>query len=106
YRLFAYIFFFVLFMFLILKGKPYYTLGVYVMMFAFGGYCMGKYFTGKRIWIKHTILIFTILAVATTLPFGLPILPQKQMEKFCTFYSDYITSEPMRGEANVFYPLP
>jgi hypothetical protein len=106
YKVFAHIFLFVLLLFLILKGKPYYSLGVYVMMFAFGGYCMEKYLTGSRKWIKHTLIIFAIVSAVITLPFGLPVLPQKQMEKFCTFFSTYITSEPMRGEANIFYPLP
>lgn len=106
YRVFAHIFLLVLFLFLILKGKPYYTLGVYVMMFAFGGYCMEKYLTGNRIWIKQTLIIFAIISTIITLPFGLPILPQKQMEKFCAFHAKYFTAEPMRGEANIFYPLP
>jgi hypothetical protein len=106
YKLFAHIFLIVLFLFLILKGKPYYSLGVYSMMFAFGGYCMEKYLSGNRNWIKHTLIIFAIFFSVINLPFGLPMLPQKQMEKYCTFFSKYITSEPMRGEANIFYPLP
>ncbi len=106
YKVFAYIFLIVLLLFLILKGKPYYSLGVYVMMFAFGGYCMEKYLKGNLKSIKHTLIIFAIISTIITLPFGLPVLPQKQMEKFCTFFSEYITSEPMRGEANIFYPLP
>jgi len=106
YKVFAYIFLFVLFLFLILKGKPYYTLGVYAMMFAFGGYCMEKYLIGKLNPVKYTLITFAVITAIVTLPFGLPLLPQKQMEEFCTFNSKYITSEPMRGEANIFYPLP
>jgi len=106
FKVFAHIFLIVLFLFLILKGKPYYTLGVYAMLFAFGGYCMEKYLTGKLNPVKYTLLIFAIISAILTLPFGLPVLPQKQMEKFCAFNSRYITSEPMRGEANIFYPLP
>ena len=67
---------------------------------------MEKYLTGKLNPVKYTLLIFAIISAILTLPFGLPVLPQKQMEKFCAFNSRYITSEPMRGEANIFYPLP
>lgn len=106
YRVFASIFLIVIFMFLITKGKPYYTLGVYPMMFAFGGYFLEKYFVGKLKIVSYLIIGFSFMVAVLFLPLGLPVLPQKQMEKYCTIFSRYITPAPMRSEDNSYLPIP
>ncbi|MFN8207852.1 MAG: glycosyltransferase family 39 protein [Bacteroidales bacterium] len=102
YRLFSFLFLLVLVFFLLLKGKPYYTLGIYPMMFAFGGWILEKYFR-KMI---PSVLVFVLLFGLLNLPFGLMLLPQGPMEKYCQFTAKYITAAPMRGEQNQYYPLP
>lgn len=107
YRLFGYILILVVFMFLILKGKSYYTLGVYSIMFAFGGYYLEKYFVGRlKTLLSYLIIIVSFAFGMLLLPLGLPVLPQKGMEKYCTFFSKYVTPAPMRSEDNTYYPLP
>jgi hypothetical protein len=101
-RPFGYIFLIVLLLFLISRGKSYYTLGVYPMMFAFGGYVLGKYL--KR-WIPG-ILAVSIAFSLLLLPLGLPLLPQKQLKEYCAWFSKNVTPDPMRSENNTYYPVP
>lgn len=106
YRVFGYILLIVVFLFLVLKGKPYYTLGVYTMMFAFGGYFLEKYFTGRLRIVSYLIVAFSFLTALIFLPLGLPVLPKVQMGKYCAVFSKYITPAPMRNEDNEYYPIP
>jgi hypothetical protein len=106
YRLFAWIFLLVIFLFLITNGKPYYTLGVYPVLFAFGGYYLEKFFTGRLKPISYLVVAVSFLFSLLFLPLGLPLLPQKQMENYCAFFSKNITSAPMRSENNSYFPLP
>lgn len=106
FRLFAWIFLLVLFLFMVTRGKPYYTLGVYPAMFAFGGYFTEKYLAGKlRVlaWIAVGISVaFSILL----LPLGAPVLSREPMIRYCRFVSEHISRAPMRNEQNGYYPLP
>ncbi len=106
FRVFAYLFFIVITLFLVTSGKPYYTLGIYPVMFAFGGYYLEKYFTGKRKIIALLIVAWSFLTSLFFVPLGLPVFPQKQMEAYCSFFSKHISPAPMRNEQNSYYPLP
>ena len=106
FRIFAYLFLLVIFMFLITKGKSYYTLGVYPMLFAFGGYYLEKYLNGRLSFLKYFIVCYSIVSSLLFIPLGLPVLPQKQMEKYCAFFAKNITPAPMRNEQNNYYPIP
>jgi hypothetical protein len=106
YRFFAWIFLMVVLLFLITRGKSYYTLGVYPILFAFGGYYLEKYFTGRLNPVKYLIVAFSILLSLPLVPLGLPVLPQKQMSEYCSLLSRYVTSAPMRNEQNGYYPIP
>jgi hypothetical protein len=101
-RIFGVFYLLTILLFLLLKVKPYYTLGVYPIMFAVGAYILEKYF---RRWI-FPVIIFIALNGILNLPFGLPVLPQGSMEKYCSFFAKYVTAAPMRGEQNQTYPLP
>ncbi len=106
FRLFAWLFLLVILLFMVTKGKPYYTSGVYPVMFAFGGYFLEKYLPGRLRIISWLIVGYSFLSSLLFIPFGLPILPQKQMEAYCSFFSRHITPAPMRNEQNGYYPLP
>lgn len=106
YRVFAYIFFIVIALFLVAKGKSYYTLGIYPVMFAFGGYYLEKYLTGKRRIFALVIIAWSLLTSLFFIPLGLPVFPQKQMELYCSFFSKHISPAPMRNEQNNYYPIP
>ena len=106
FRVFAYLYFIIILIFLIAKGKHYYTLGIYPMFFAFGGYFLEKYLVGRLKIISYSILVFSLISAIVFLPLGLPILPQQKMEKYCAFFSKYITPIPMRNEDNSYSLLP
>jgi hypothetical protein len=106
YRIFGLILLIVVFMFLILKGKPYYTLGVYPIMFAFGGYFAEKYLTGRLRILSYSILALSFVVTIFFLPLGLPVLKKAKLEKYCAFFSKHVTSAPMRNENNGYYPIP
>jgi hypothetical protein len=106
FRVFAWLYFIIISVFLIAKGKPYYTLGIYPMFFAFGGYFLEKYLVGKLKILSYSILAFSFICAVAFLPLGLPVLPQPQMEKYCNAFSRYITPIPMRNEDNSYTPIP
>ncbi len=106
YRVFGYLFLIVVFLLLVTKGKPYYTLGVYPVLFAFGGYYLDKYFAGKLSVVKYLLVAYSMITSLLFIPLGLPILPPQQMEKYCKFFAKHISPAPMRNEQNGYYPLP
>ncbi|HNW57843.1 MAG TPA: glycosyltransferase family 39 protein, partial [Bacteroidales bacterium] len=101
-RVFGFIFVSVLVLFLVAKGKAYYTLGVYSMMFAFGGYIIEKY---MRKWFV-SVIVFSFVMSLLLLPFGLPVLKQENLRIYCKWFSEYVTPEPMRTENNTYSPIP
>lgn len=102
YRVFGLTFLLLLLLFLLARGKPYYTLGVYPMMFAFGGYVLEKYFRKTSLAV---IGVSFVLAVCI-LPFGLFILPKEPMKAYCAWVGKHIDRAPMRNEDNGYYPIP
>ena len=106
YRVFGYIFLIVVFMFMFSEGKSYYTLGVYPMLFAFGGYYLGKSVIGNLKLASYSIVGISFILSLLFLPLGLPILPKEQMGKYCALFSKYISPSPMRSESNSYYPIP
>ena len=106
YRLFGYILLIVVFLFLVTNGKSYYTLGVYAIMFAFGGFFVEKYLIGNLRIVNYLIVGFSLLTGMINLPLGLQVLPKEQMGKYCAIFSKYVTTAPMRGENNNYFPIP
>jgi hypothetical protein len=106
YKVFGYIFILLVLLLLLLKGKPYYTLGVYTMMFAFGGYFLEKYLIGRLRIVSYSILTLSFITSIFFLPLGLPVLPKVQMAKYCAAFSKYVSPAPMRNEENEYYPIP
>jgi hypothetical protein len=106
YRVFAWIYLLVVLLFLFSKGKSYYTLGVYPMLFAFGGYVLEKHLAGKKNFAGYLVVVYSILSSIYFIPLGLPVLPQEQMGKYCETFSRHISPAPMRNEQNEYYPIP
>ncbi|WP_462281938.1 glycosyltransferase family 39 protein [Salinivirga cyanobacteriivorans] len=79
YRVLALIWLFTLLTILLFRGKSYYTLGLYPMLFAVGGYVIDKYF--KPQW-KYGIVTLVVLLSLTLIPFSLPVLSHEQMAAY------------------------
>lgn len=106
YRVFSGIYLCVVLLFLFTSGKPYYTLGVYPMLFAFGGYVLEKYLRGRMKVAGYLLTGCSVLFSILFIPLGLPVLAGEQMEKYCMAFSRHISPAPMRNEQNGYYPLP
>ncbi len=67
----------------ILQGKPYYTLGVYSILFAFGGIVFEKYLWNRNRSLYYANLVFVSVTLLIALPFALPVLKFKQLKEYC-----------------------
>jgi hypothetical protein len=106
YRFIGYLFILILTTFLLLKGKAYYTLGIYPVMIAAGGYAIEKYFTGRISFLKWIVVLIIIIAAVPVIPFGLPILPPDSMVKYGRNLSKFFPPEPVKWEDGKIHSLP
>lgn len=70
YRVLSLIYLFTFILLLLSGGKSYYTLGLYPILFAMGGYAVEKYFNKT---FKYITIGFIVLNAWLMLPFSLPI---------------------------------
>lgn len=70
YRVLSFIYLITLFMLLFSGGKSYYTLGLYPIFFALGGYAVDKYF--KPVF-KYFTIGFMLIISWLMLPFSIPV---------------------------------
>jgi hypothetical protein len=103
YRAFAWIYLTVLLLLIMLRGKHYYTLGLYAALFVFGGLFMERYLTGKLEWLKYALILFTAAVSVVALPMSLPIL---KPEAFIRFYQSLGMEKFHRWEDGKYYDLP
>lgn len=79
FRVAALIYLFTVLIILILRGKSYYTLGLYTTLFALGGYAVEKYY--KR-YLKLGLIPFIVILALPMMPLSLPIFSLEKMEEF------------------------
>lgn len=94
----------VIFIMLLAHGKHYYTLGIYPMLLAAGGYVFEQYIR-ERAWL-YANLAFTLLINLPLLPIGLPLLKYDQMLSYCQKLMKIGIDMPMRWEDGLVHPLP
>ena len=99
YRVLAYIYLFTVLMIILLRGKSYYTLGLYPTLFALGGYAVDKYF---KPLLKYATLALVLILLAPILPISLPILSHEKLEK----YTKNIAELTNRWEDGEIHNLP
>jgi hypothetical protein len=88
---------------IILHGKPYYTLGLYPMLFAFGGIALVLWFYGKLAFIRYVVIAITIIIAVFSLPMSLPILKPEQFIRFTQITG---TENSNRWEEGDYHELP
>jgi len=103
FRFIAYTFILVLLIIVLARGKSYYTLGAYSMLFAAGGYTMEKYFRKRWVIVNYIVIFLGIFISAAVLPLELPYASFDTVAKYC---------DPDRGgiaqrwEDGKLYPIP
>ncbi|MGB5388254.1 MAG: glycosyltransferase family 39 protein [Eudoraea sp.] len=75
YRIFAYVYLLVFVLLLAGSGKPYYTLGIYPILFVFGGYFTQKYIVRYLKPVFVTLVASMALGLYFSMPFdGIPFI--------------------------------
>lgn len=81
YRVLAYIYLLTVLTIILLRGKSYYTLGLYPILFAMGGYAVDTYFKN---YFKYVVIAFILVASIPMLPLSLPIYSYEKLEEYIT----------------------
>lgn len=103
YRAYAWIYLTVLILLLILRGKPYYTIGLYSILFVFGGIFIERFLAGKLGFLKYFLILFVLAVSVVALPISLPIL---KPASFIQFYKSLGMEKFHRWEDGEYYDLP
>ncbi len=96
---FGYIYLFTVTVLLLTSGKSYYTLGLYTMLFAFGGLSIDLYF---RKWMKIAVLALMPLLLLPMLPVSLPLLKYERLEAYTKPMANFVN----RWEDGNVYNIP
>lgn len=105
FRLFGWAYLTVIFLLLVMHGKDYYALGLYPILFAFGGYAFEQFTQGHARWLKYPALAFSILLGLFALPILLPVATP---EKLASYYSQTHLNQTglFKWEDQKMHPLP
>jgi hypothetical protein len=103
FRFIAYSFFIVVSIILLGRGKSYYTLGAYPMLFALGGYTMEKYLQGKLIYVNYFVLFLALSISILAAPLELPVASFELVKKYCDPQTGFL---PQRWEDGKIHPIP
>lgn len=106
YRVIGYSYLAVLIIFIMLKGKAYYTLGIYPVLFAAGGFAIEKYLAGGFRYLKPVILGLMILTLLPLLPYSLPVYPLKKMIEYGEQSKKFSGEAALRWEDGRIHSLP
>jgi hypothetical protein len=79
FRVLAFLYLFTVLLILLLRGKSYYTLGLYPILFAMGGYAAEKYF---KPFMKYVTIVLIILLSLPILPFSLPVYSHEKIAEY------------------------
>jgi hypothetical protein len=103
YRILGMIFILSMLQLIILRGKPYYTLGLYPMLFAFGGVALVQWFYGKLAFVRYLVIVINLIIATVSLPVSLPVLKPEQFIRFTQLTG---TENSQRWEEGEYHELP
>lgn len=105
YRLFGWSWFFVIALLIILRGKSYYSMGAYPVLFAFGGYYLEQATALKWKWTRYAMLVFSLSSGIFAMPL---IIPMEKPEQLVNYYKTTGLNKTgaFRWEDQQLHPLP
>ncbi len=107
FRMFGYGFFILMFFLIIGSGKAYYSLGVYPMLFAFGGMAWSEWLLRKVPQWNFILAGFVFFLNIWILPYGLPILHVEHMKSYGKWMAEkFGLSMPLVWEDGIQRILP
>lgn len=105
FRFIAWAYVFVIILFLLGHGKDYYTLGVYPVLFSFGGYQLEKITSEKRRFLRYIFVAFILFIGYYSVPILLPIFKPAKLAAF--YQRKYIEKTgALKWEDLKNHPLP
>ena len=99
YRVLGYIYLSILLILLVASGKAYYTLGVYPVLFALGGYVIASSF---RAYVGYGMLVLTLLLSIPMLPLSLPVYSHERIAAYTRPVAPFVN----RWEDGQIYNIP
>ncbi|MEJ2545395.1 MAG: glycosyltransferase family 39 protein [Calditrichaceae bacterium] len=106
YRVLGFTYIFLLLILIGLKGKFYYTLGIYTMLFAAGGYFFEKHLKGGWSVINKILLVLIIISAFPILPYSLPVLSYDSLAAYCGVTASKGFVGPLRWEDGQIHAIP
>lgn len=105
YRLFGWSYFLVIFLLIILRGKDYYALGAYPVLFAFGAYSLEKATMVRFRWTRYAMTSFALALGLFAMPL---IMPMMKPEKLAKYYeaTGLNKTGSFKWEDQQMHPLP
>jgi hypothetical protein len=96
----------IILMFLIMKGKGYYLLGLLPFLFAFAGYAMERLMNGKFRWLMWSIFSLSVLFSLAALPSGVPLLSFEKYDSYVQFTRRFIIHPLMQWDNGEDHDFP
>jgi hypothetical protein len=106
HRILGYIFLIILITLILLSGKHYYTLGIYSVLFAAGGYALERYLKGRWVFVNILIIGLMIFSAIPIIPYSLPILGLDKMVKYGEKSVESGMDDVLRWEDGEIHQLP
>lgn len=105
YRFYGWGYLLLLFLYLLLKAKDYYMLGIYPMLFAFGSVWLEQLTRLSWRWTRYAMLVYAIVLGVIAIPFLLPVAPPEKLSKYYEKMGAYEGGD-FRWEDLKAHPLP
>jgi hypothetical protein len=86
-----------------LHGKDYYSLGVYPVLFAFGGVYIEQLTSVKLKWIRYALLVYTISLGVYIMPLTMPVTKPEELAKY---FEQTGMNKLFKWEDQQLHPLP
>ncbi|HVT83962.1 MAG TPA: glycosyltransferase family 39 protein [Chitinophagaceae bacterium] len=82
YRFIGWAYLFVIILLIVLRGKDYYALGAYPVLFAFGAYHLEKATSVRLRWTRYVMLVFSIALGIFSMPLIMPLAKPETLVKY------------------------
>ena len=105
YRLFTWAYFFVIILLIVLRGKDYYALGVYPILFAFGAFYLEQLTALKAKWLRYAMMIFAISLGIYAMPLIMPVAKPNVLARYYK-KSGLSKTGSFKWEDQQYHPLP
>lgn len=105
FRFYAWAFFIVVTLMIYFKGKGYYILGIYPLLFAFGATWLERLTVVKWGWTRYVMLIFAVTTGLVAIPILLPVAKPDNLVKYYDAIGSYKAGD-YKWEDLKAHPLP